>query len=399
MTAPIFANWLSQTNDVTQIFLGASEDPNLINLAGGLPDPSVWPVAELASLATTAMMDHPDKSLSYSPIPGLSDLRDTVARRFSKDGLTLTRDNVMIVSGGMQALDLIGKVLLDQDDIIAAQSPAYLGAIDAWRPRGPKYRALDLEAQDFDPAPALGGAKFAYTVPNFSNPTGRLVLLAQRHALVQAAYETGTYLVEDDPYGTLYYEGDVLPSMLEISASMYKGPYTGPVIYLGTLSKQLAPGLRIGWVIAAPEVISALVTGKQGGDMCTAGLTQVIANTAITSGLVERILPKILELNKTRRDALCAAMDAYLSDLFQWRVPQGGMFVWATARNPQLNTDRLLRVAIEHGVCISPSSAFDPLGLNHSAIRINFTLNTAQDLAEGIQRLAAATRAVLDTQP
>lgn len=395
MPRPAFARWLSRTNDVTRIFLSAGGNPDLINMAGGLPDPSVWPVAELSRHAAAAVAEHPEAALGYSPIEGLPALRAAIAARFGQDGLSLTRDNVLITSGGMQALDLIGKVLLEEGSLIAAQTPAYLGALDAWRPRMPSYRPMRLETNGFDPAAALTGAQFAYTVPNFSNPTGRLVGLPMRTTLVEAAEATGTWLVEDDPYGTLYYDGAPLPRMLTLSAAGRSGPYEGPVVYLGTLSKEVAPGLRIGWVIAAPEMIAALTRAKQGADMCTSGLCQRVTLDAFASGLPERILPDILSLYRARRDALCGAMAAHLAELFTWAKPEGGMFVWATARDPALDTDTLLHQALAHGVCVTPGSVFDPDVADRRAVRINFTLNPPERLEEGVRRLAQAARATL----
>lgn len=391
---PHFANWLAESNDVTQTFLSAGQIPGLINMAGGLPDPATWPVSDLSMLAAKAVADHPGEALAYAPIEGLPGLRDLIAARFSAPRLSLTRENVLITTGGMQALDLLGKVLLDGGGLIAAQTPAYLGALDAWKPRYPAYRPMRLEAEDFDPVAAFGGAQFAYTVPNFSNPTGRLIGLDDRRALVAAAEVTGTWLVEDDPYGTLYYDGAPLPRMLNLCG---KGEaiYNGPVIYLGTLSKELAPGFRIGWVIAAPEMIKVLISAKQGSDMSTSGLSQRIAQDAFAAGLSERVLPAILALYRSRRDALCTAMARHLGDLFEWDIPTGGMFVWATARNPALNTDTLLREALAHGVCITPSSVFDPEAKNRRSIRINFTLNNPEKLEEGVRRLAEATRATI----
>ena len=390
---PAFAKWLGDTNDVTQIFLSAGQIPGLINMAGGLPDPQTWPIKAMSDLAAKAVQDHPTDALAYAPIEGLPALRDLIAARFSAPGLLLSRENVLITSGGMQGLDLIGKVLLEEGSLIAAQTPAYLGALDAWRPRRPSYRPMRLDANDFAPETALHGTQFAYTVPNFSNPTGRLVPLADRQALVAAAQATGTWLIEDDPYGTLYYDSAPLARMLTLAAT--GGAYDGPVIYLGTLSKELAPGFRVGWVIAAPEMIQALVMAKQGSDMSTSGIGQRITLDAFASGLTDSILPNILNLYRDRRDALCAAMQTHLADLFDWQTPSGGMFVWATARNPALNTDHLLRAALAHGTCITPSSVFDPTGQNRRAIRINFTFNPPEKLTEGIRRLATATRACL----
>ena len=161
---------------------------------------------------------------------------------------------------------------------------------------------------------------------------------------------------------------------------------------MGTLSKEVVPGLRIGWVIAEAAMIEALVMAKQGADMCTSGVTQRIALTALESGLMDRLQPRIVALYRARRDALCAAMAAHLADWFDWEVPVGGMFVWAVARNPAMDTDRLWSIALDAGVCVSPSSVFDATGSNRRALRLNFTLNPPERLAEGIRRLAAALK-------
>ena len=167
------------------------------------------------------------------------------------------------------------------------------------------------------------------------------------------------------------------------------------MLHVRTLSKEVAPGLRIGWVIAAPEMIAALTLAKQGSDMCTSGITQRIALEALKGGLIERIQPGVVALYRSRRDALCAAMAEHLAGDFDWEIPSGGMFVWAVARDPRLNTDTLLKRAMEAGVCVTPSSVFDASGEDRRAIRINFTLNAPDRLREGVRRLATAVRALL----
>lgn len=394
-TRPPFARWLGATNDVTRRFLAAGRIPGLINIAGGLPAPELYPAAEVAELARRVIAQHPQDSLGYGPIEGLPELRDALAARFATPELRLGRENVLITTSGMQGLDLVGKALLEEGGLIAGQFPTYLGALDAWRPRCPNYRSLLFEGPDFDPAAAMAGAQFAYTVPNFSNPTGRLVDLPLRRALADAAHRTGVWLVEDDPYGALHYDGAPLPSLLALSGRRQPGRlYDGPVVYMSTLSKQIAPGLRIGWVIAAPAMIEALTMAKQGSDMCTSGVSQRLALAALESGLIERLRPTIVALYRERRDALCAALAEHLAEWFAWEVPVGGMFVWAVARDPALDTDRLFQAGLEAGVCVTPSSVFDPAGRNRRALRLNFTLNPPDRLAEGVRRLAAAVRAL-----
>lgn len=392
---PPFAGWLGATNAVTRTFLAAGRIPGLVNLAGGLPAPETYPAGEIAEFARAAIAGHPADTLGYGPIEGLPELRDALASRFSGPDLRLTRDNVLVTSSGMQGLDLLGKVLVDPGGLIAGQWPTYLGALDAWRPRLPTYRKLVLEAEGFDPVAGFRDARFVYTVPNFSNPTGRLVGVAMRERLVAAAHETGTWLVEDDPYGGLHYDGDALPRMIAVAGRASPGPtYDGPVVYMGTLSKEIAPGLRVGWMVAPPALIEALTLAKQGSDLCTSGVTQRIALAALETGLVERLQPTILALYRERRDALCAALARHLGDDFAFEVPVGGMFVWARARDPALDTDRLLDAGLAAGVCMAPSSVFDATGEDRGAMRLNFTLNTPERLEEGVRRLAVAVRAV-----
>jgi 2-aminoadipate transaminase len=390
---PAFAPWLQTTNDITAGFLSAG--PGVINMAGGLPAPETFPAAELADIAAAVVRDDPGQALGYSPVDGLPALRDLLAERFSGPGLTLTRGNVLVTTAGMQGLDLLGKVLLTPGQGIAAQFPTYLGALDAWRPHAPVYRPFAPEDNALDPPAVLTGVQFGYMVPNFSNPTGRLVGVGLRQRMVEAAHATATWLVEDDPYGTLQYEGEPLPRMIALSGAIGgDGPYDGPVVYMGTLSKEIVPGLRIGWVIAAPAMIRAMTAAKQGSDMCTSGLTQGIALRALQAGLMERTQPGVIALYRARRDALCTAMAQHLAPWFDWERPVGGMFVWAVARDPSFDTDRLLAAALRAGVCVTPSSVFDPTGANRRAIRVNFTLNPADRLTEGVRRLALAAAQV-----
>jgi len=390
---PAFASWLDTTNEITRTFLAAGDIPDLINLAGGLPAPELLPADQLAGIAKRAIVDHPVDTLGYGPIEGLTDLRDTLAKRFSTSLLSLSNENILVTTSGMQALDLIGKVLLNEGDLVASQFPTYLGALDAWRPRHPCIQNMQFDAPGFDPLAAMEGVKFAYTVPNFSNPTGKQVSEPVRQGLVEAAHTNGTWLVEDDPYGTLIYDGTLPPKLLELSASFNPGKnYNGPVIYMGTVSKQIAPGLRIGWIIAAPEMIAALTLAKQGSDMCTSGLTQRIVLKSIESGLIESLKTKAVALYRGRRDAMCKSLETYLSEWFEWEVPVGGMFVWLRARDQQLDTDVLLRYAMQNAVCVSPSSVFDASGINRRALRLNFTLNSPEIIVEGVRRLAEAVQ-------
>ena len=390
---PRFARWLGTTNVITKQFLSLGGRPEIINLAGGLPAPAVYPVAALAEAARDAMLKGEHRALGYSAIEGLADLRDAIARQYSVGAVRLTRDNVMITAGSMQALDLLGKIFIEPGDVIVGHYPTYLGAIDAWRPREPAYRHLKLDPTRPDALPSFDGAKFVYVVPNFSNPTGALVDATTRRALLAAAERANSWVVEDDPYGELVYDGEPLPSMLALSAEAEPGPvYDGRVIYLGTISKTMAPGLRVGWTIAAPTIIAALTLAKQGSDLCTGGVQQAIALEAMERGLVARQKPVTNALYRERRDALCAAIATHLDPWFTWQKPTGGMFVWLNAKEGAIDTDALLSVAFREGVAYTPSSVFDPTGALKTAMRMNFTLNPPDVLAEGVARLGRAVR-------
>ncbi|MEM7342813.1 MAG: PLP-dependent aminotransferase family protein [Chloroflexota bacterium] len=387
------ATWTSQTNQVTKRFLGLANQPEIINLGGGLPAPEVYPVEALSRLASEAILFHQETALGYGAIDGLPALREAIAQAYSTTKLSLTRENVLIVAGAMQALDLIGKVLVNPGEEIAVQCPTYMGAIDTWLPREPRYRDVRLDS-DIPLTDQTKGVKFLYTVPNFSNPTGVLIGLETRQALAQFANDSGIPLIEDDPYGTLYYDSPPLPSILSLSGEGQ--PYRGNVIYLGTVSKTIAPGLRVGWVIARPEIIEVLTIAKQGTDLCTSSLSQCIVLAALEKGLIAEQVPTILDLYRERRDTLCQGLTENLSEWFTWQKPVGGMFVWLNARDQRIDTTELIEYALDSGVCFSPSEVFDPVSKRRNGIRLNFTLNPPDALLEATVRMGQATEKYLE---
>jgi 2-aminoadipate transaminase len=389
---PGFARWLSVSNDITQQFLAIGGRPDFISMAGGLPAAEFYSAAAIAEAAQKALARWGGTALEYGPVEGFPALRRFIAERIERQvGRRFDPDNVLLTVGAMQALDLIGKVLIDPRDPIVVQFPTYVGALDAWRMRSPSYRLLDwsLEVD----TQTLRGAKFVYTVPNYSNPTGVLVPTAARQALLERILATGAWLIEDDPYLPLQYSGDAGPSILELEGRRTpEGPYDGPVIYLGTLSKSIVPGLRVGWVIASPAMIQALAIAKQSSDLSSSMLTQAIALELLESGYEDQHVPTIVRHYRERRDALCAAAQSDLAEWFDWEIPPGGMFVWMRRRDPAIDTDALYQYALREKVAFVPSAVFDPAGKLTSAMRVNFSRNAPAVLQEGVTRLAAATR-------
>lgn len=394
---PAPAAWLGATNSITQQFLAAGGRPDVVSLAGGLPAAELYPIAEIEQATKRALERHGSAALEYGSVEGFPPLRALIAERFSAEtGGRFTASNVLLTSGSMQALDLLGKVLIDPGELIVAQAPTYLGALDAWRPRRPSYEALDWSDPD---AALMAKAKFVYSVPNYSNPTGVLVPESQRVALLDAVAKAGTWLVEDDPYLTMQLDGPPPPSILSAAARRGGRPYDGPVIYLGTVSKSLVPGLRVGWTLAEPDMIQKLVLAKQSTDLSSSMFAQSVAFELLERNVDVAHSAGIVPAYRERRDALCSEAARHLSDWFEWEVPPGGMFVWMRSKGNAINTDELYRFAMEEKVAFVPSSVFDFTGKDRHAMRVNFTRCSPETIREGVRRLGRAIEAYVSSRP
>jgi 2-aminoadipate transaminase len=393
-TRPGLSRWLSASNDITQQFLAIGGLPDFISMAGGLPASEFYPVDAIGQAAEGAASRWGASALEYGPFEGFPAMRAHIAERLSdQTGRPFAVENILLTVGAMQGLDLVGKVLLDRGDTVVVQHPTYVGALDAWRPRYPAYDPLDWRPDGATTVERLEPAKFVYAVPNYSNPTGVLVPTHQRAALLEKVLQAGTWLLEDDPYLPLQYDGPAGPSILALHAAMEPaGMYHGPVIYLGTLSKSIAPGLRVGWAAAAPEMVQAMAIAKQSTDLASSMFTQAVALELLEAGIEDRHLPGVVDRYRERRDALCEAAEAQLSRWFEWETPPGGMFVWMRARDAAIDTDALYAEALAEKVAFVPGSVFDHEGRLKTAMRVNFTRNPPGKLREGVARLAQATR-------
>ena len=391
------ARWLRATNDITQQFLAFGGRADVVSLAGGLPAAELYPIAAIQKAARRALDTHGAAALEYGAVEGFPALRRLIAARVAAEtGGVFTAANVLLTTGAMQGLDLLGKVLIDPGDPIVAQAPTYLGALDAWRPRAPAYARLDWEMPDVE---TLAKAKFVYAVPNYSNPTGVLVPQDRRAALLETVRAAGTWLVEDDPYLTMQLDGPPGRSILAHDVARGRGAYDGPVIYLGTVSKSLVPGLRVGWVIAAPEMIRNLTLAKQATDLSSSMFTQAVALDLLERDFDRQHSEAIVPVYRERRDALCSEAALRLSEWFEWEVPPGGMFVWMRARNQAIDTDELYKFAVEEKVAFVPSSVFDFTGQDRFAMRVNFTRSSPEVIREGVRRLGRAIDTYVSSRP
>jgi len=373
-----------------------TEKPDIISFAGGLPAPDVFPVEEFAAACERVLREQGAIALQYSTTEGYLPLREMIVRHSANYGIKITPENVLITSGSQQALDILGKIFIDPGDRILVESPTYMAAIQAWKTYGAEFITVPMDKDGMDTdrlEEALRvGPKFIYVLPNFQNPTGVTLSLERRHRLIELADQYGVPIVEDDPYGQLRFEGEHLPSIVVLDSQFrdYSTPcYRGNVIYLSTFSKTLAPGIRLGWVIAPPEVIRKLVEAKQGSDLHTATFNQMVAYEVSRGGFLDRHIRLIRKVYGERRDLMLAAMDRFFPPEVDWTHPQGGLFLWGTMPT-YIDAGDLLTTCLERKVAFVPGEPFHPDGGGKNTMRINFSNATHGEIQEGISRIGSA---------
>jgi 2-aminoadipate transaminase len=377
--------------------LKLTEQPDMISFAGGMPAPEVFPVEEFKEACNKVLTDNGRIAMQYGATEGYLPLREMIARHTMRYGIEITPDNIMITSGSQQALDLLGKVFINHGDRIIVESPTYLGALQAWTIYGAEYVTVRSDeyglVTDELEAALRAGPKFIYVLPNFQNPTGVTIPLERRLRLVELADRYGVPIIEDDPYGQLRFEGTHIPPVVVLDEKLHhqNGHYTGNVIYLSTFSKTLAPGIRLAWVVAPPEVIRKLTICKQGADLHTATFNQMVAYEVGRGGFIDKHVRHICEVYRERRDVMLDALEEHMPTGVHWTHPQGGLFLWATLPNG-LDTIDLYKDAIEQKVAFVPGVSFYPMADVHNAMRLNFSNATPEKINEGIARLGIAIK-------
>jgi 2-aminoadipate transaminase len=381
--------------------LKLTEEPDIISFAGGMPAPEVFPIEEFRQACDKVLRNHGAQALQYGTTEGFLPLREMIARHTSKYGIEINVDNILITTGSQQALDLIGKIFINPGDRVLVESPTYLGALQAWNAYGVEYITVPVDQQglitDALEEALRTGPKFIYVLPNFQNPTGTTLSLERRLKLVELADRYGVPLIEDDPYGQLRYEGEHIPSIIVLDGQMRENRASynhGNVIYISTFSKILAPGLRLAWMIAPPEVIHKLVQAKQGADLHTATFSQMTAYEVSRGGFLDRHIKLLRQVYRERRDTMLSSLEHYLPPNIQWTHPNGGLFLWTTLP-PNLDADDLLRAAMESRVAFVPGQPFHPRGGGYNTMRLNFSNAKPEDIEEGIQKLGEAIRELI----
>ncbi len=385
MTAWQLARRADRLNPSTiREILKVTERPGIISLAGGLPSADTFPVEAMRVATERVLREQPREALQYAASEGLGPLREWVAAELGSQGLKCEAGQVLITTGSQQGLDLVGKVLIDPGSVVAVESPTYLGALQAFAPYEPEFHAL--AGDDEGPLPeavlAARGARFVYLLPNFQNPSGRCVSAARRDALVDAAAGAGLPIVEDNPYGDLWFETPP-PAPLSARAGVGEG---GGALYLGSFSKVLAPGLRLGYVVAPKAIYPKLLQAKQAADLHTPGFNQRVVYEVIKAGFLREHVPTIRARYKQQRDAMSQALTAHLPAGTRWQVPVGGMFFWLQLPT-HLDATALLPQAVEAGMAFVPGSTFFPHGGHANTLRLSFVTATPAQIETAVAAL------------
>ena len=365
--------------------LKLTERPGVLSMAGGLPSADTFPVPAIAAACDRVLRETPREALQYAASEGYAPLREWVAEHLRKtQGLAVKTEQVLITTGSQQGLDLVGKVLVDAGAPVAVETPTYLGALQAFTPYEPDFVSLD--GDDDGPLPEAlralpqraPGARFAYLLPNFQNPTGRVIPRARREALAQAARAAGVPLVEDNPYGDLWFDEPPPPAL---GSWWPEGS-----IYLGSFSKVLTPGFRLGYVVAPPAVVPKLLQAKQAADLHTPGFNQRVVHEVVRNGFLDQHVPTIRARYRAQRDAMDAALHRHMPQGTSWRAPHGGMFFWL--RLPDgLDAMQLLEHAVAAGVAFVPGAPFYAHAPDPRALRLSFVTLSPADIERGIAAL------------
>jgi len=372
--------------------LKVTEKPGILSMAGGLPSADTFPVEALKAACDHVLTHNPREALQYAASEGFAPLREWVAARVAALGMNVSPDQVLITSGSQQGLDLVGKILCDAGAPVAVETPTYLGALQAFTPYEPIFASLasDHEGPRPEALAALPhdapGTRFAYLLPNYQNPTGRVMSAQRRVEVVEAARRAGVPIVEDNPYGDLWFDQ---PPPASLSSLWPEGS-----MYLGSFSKVLTPGFRLGYIVAPTELYPKLLQAKQAADLHTPGFNQRVVYEVVKSGFLDAHIPSIRARYKANRDAMAAALREHLPVGCEYQSPEGGMFFWI--RLPQgLDAMALLPQAVDAGIAFVPGAAFYAHQADARTMRLSFVTLTPDLIAEGVATLGRVLHGAL----
>lgn len=367
--------------------------PEVISLAGGLPDTSTFPAATFAAQMTRIAQESAAEALQYGPTEGFAETVDCIVQVMGAEGMLVDPDDVIVTTGGQQAIDLVCKALVDPGDAVVCEAPTYPGAVPVFCSYQAETIQVDCDEEGMQVErleEVLGRLdregrrpKFVYTVPSFQNPSGATLSLERRRRLVELARQRELLLVEDNPYGLLRFGGEPLPPLYQLDGGDF-------VIYVGTFSKILSPGIRLGWAVAPPPVMEKIVLGKQASDLCTSTLTQHFVREYFAEGNWLDYVASLSEIYRGRRDTMVEALHRHFPAQATWSEPQGGMFIWATL--PEfIDTGDLLAKALREDVAFVPGqAAYVEDGRGRNSMRLNFSGVSDAEIREGVRRIGKA---------
>ena len=369
--------------------LKITQQPDVISFAGGLPAPEIFPVREIEEACNYLLRHEPKRALQYSTTEGHPPLREFLAESMAKYGIHHGPDNIQITTGSQQALDLLGKIFIDPHTPILTGEPTYLGAIQAWRAYQTRFLTVPLDKKGMrvdliEDIVKKETPRFLYVLPNFHNPAGTTLPEDRRRRLVEIARQHDLIIVEDDPYGALRYEGEDIIPIAALAPER--------TIYLGTFSKTLTPGLRIGWIVAPAEIIRRLVQAKQGSDLHSSTFDQMIANDVAQRGILKVHVKQIRETYHKLRDVMIEALEEFWPGGCCWTHPEGGLFLWAETPK-SIDTLEFMETALKNKVAYVPGVHFFPHGDGgFNAMRLNFSYAEPETTVKGVQRLGKALK-------
>jgi 2-aminoadipate transaminase len=369
--------------------------PDVISLAGGLPDTSTFPPETFAALMNQIARESCASALQYGPTEGFDSTKERIAEVMAEEGMRAHPDDMIVTTGGQQVIDLVAKTFVDPGDVVICEAPTYPGAVPVFS----SYEAdvvqiemdsdgmrVDLLEEALERLHQEGRRpKFIYTVPTFQNPAGVTLSEPRRRRLVQLARERELLVLEDNPYGLLRYEGEALPPLYALDGGEY-------VLYLGTFSKILSPGIRLGWLVAPGPVLAKVNLGKQAADLCTSSLTQQLVDVYFGQEHWRRYITDISSLYRERRDAMLDALAEFFPPEAEWTRPGGGLFIWATLPDFIDTADLLAKAIREEQVAFVPGAAAYVDGRGGSSMRLNFSNADSDAIREGIKRIGKVVR-------
>ncbi len=387
MNAPVKREFSAIANTMKpsaiRLLLKVANQPDVISFGGGLPNPESFPIDDIRRIFEEQLARNGKKMLQYGATEGLDSLNVALAARLKeKEGINSEPTDIIQTTGSQEALYMLGKIFANPGEYVITEAPTYVGTISALKASGIKMVGVEMDHYGMrmdvlrEKLKKYPNPKFIYVIPNFQNPSGITMSFERRKELLEIANERGLTIIEDDPYGALRFAGAHVPALKSMD---------NDVVYLGTFSKVLSPGIRLGYVVGPHDVIEKLNIAKQAVDLATSSVSTYIAQAYVSGGYMDKQIPKIIDLYRQKRDLMIESFVNYFPGDVEYTRPNGGMFLWVTRKGA--NTDKMFEEAVKQKVLYVVGSAFYPDEDNHESMRLNFTFSSNENIVEGVKRL------------